>query len=51
MQDIMCQEYIVANSALVCARPMTWAQRRQSRMDTSVQGTVLSYCQHLAIIE
>lgn len=43
MQDIMCQEYIVANSALVAARPMTWAQRRQSRMDTSVQGKIIRF--------
>lgn len=43
MHDIMCQEFsIQANAVLVAARPMTWAQRRQSRMDTSVQGITRS---------
>lgn len=37
----MCQEYnVISNTAvLMAARPMTWAQRRQCRMDnSSVQG-------------
>nr|CAG4636865.1 EOG090X036X [Ceriodaphnia reticulata] len=41
MYDVMCQEFsIQANTVLVAARPVTctWAQRRQSRMDTSVQA-------------
>jgi hypothetical protein len=46
---MMCQEYNVASNTavLMSARPMTWAQKRQCRMDnSSVQGTFLLLFPH-----